>query len=108
MVANFNVAFLLTSTFGLMFNALSIIVLRDLKNPTYYSFRVLLISLCAADSVQLLYHWIFCGLAVFGRDFEVGWPKFHFVAIFMLDVGKSYNLRLFKDFIKTQPNFCSP
>ena len=83
---NFNVAFLLTSTLGLIFNALSIIVLMVPKRISSYSF--LLISLCVSDSVQLLYHWIFFGLPVFHLDFEIGWTKFHHMSSFMVDVGK--------------------
>ena len=86
MVANFNVAFLLTSTLGLVFNTVSIMVLLVPKKLSSYSF--LLISLCVSDSVQLLYHWVFCGLSVFKLDLEIGWPKFHYVASFMLDVSK--------------------
>ena len=63
MVQNFNVAFLLTSTLGLMFNTLGIIALLVPKTLSSYSF--LFISLCVYESVQLLYHWIFCGLSVF-------------------------------------------
>ena len=89
MVTSLNVAFLLTSTFGLIFNACCIIVLMVPKQLSSYSF--LLISLCVAYFVQLLYHWIFCGLSVFNDlDFEVGWPKFHFASIFAMDVGRRY------------------
>ena len=87
-VKNFNVAFLLTSTLGLIFNAVSIAVLMVPKTLSSYS--SLLISLCVSDSVQLLYHWIFCGLSVFDIDFDVGWPRFQRVASFMMDVGKCY------------------
>ena len=86
MANKFNLAFLLTSTLGLIFTALSILVLMAQKQLSSYNF--LLVSLCAADSVQLLYHWIFFGLPFFNLDFEEGWPKFHRTATFMAYVGK--------------------